>query len=573
MNASDSIDRTSIELDQRLLELTALFEVSRSLTASLSLQSILENLLRIPMGHMLISKGIVLIQKKEDDEFCVEGVKGLPRNLIDKSLFIDTPPQHAVFTHEIQPRLPWADFFNEFEIQLLLPLISNQGTVGIVGFGNKISGNPYEEREIEFLNSLSNIAATAVANGLMVEEIQSINRMLDRKIQQLNTIFDISRELNTTLDQEKIGRLASFAIMGELLVNKCVIFAREDHHLNVLLAKGMESASIQDQALLELSEPVILEETDRFAHYAQSGIAVFVPMRIHDQTKGLIALGSKISKNTFDDADLEFLKTLGNQTMAALENAWLFEETLEKQRLEEELNLARSIQQKLLPSELPQLPEVQLAARNIPSKQVGGDYFDVIQVSDCVYGIAIADVSGKGAGAALLMSNLQASLHALVSSHLPLDSMMQKINNLIYHNTTMDKFITFFFGFLDVRKMTFTYCNAGHNPPYLIHSDCHAQTLDVGGLLLGMMPNVQYEIQTVSIEKGDILVLFTDGITEALDIHDEEYGDDRFLELMSDCQHKSAQDILDLIFGDTHRFSGEAPQADDMTVVVIKACS
>ena len=570
MNQISSTDKTEAELDQRLLELTALFEVSRSLTASLSLQSILENLLRIPMGHMLISKGIVLLQKGEEHEFYVEGIKGLPRQLIEKSLNITEPPHHSVLINEIKGNHLWCDFFKEFGIKLLVPLISNQGTVGIVGFGEKIGGKSYAEREIEFLNSLSNIAATAVANGLMVEEIQGINRMLDRKIQQLNTIFDISRELNTTLDQEKIGRLASFAIMGELLVNKCIILTKENNHLSVLLAKGMESMEINDLELSELAEPVILEENDRFTQYAQSGIAVLVPMRMHEQTKGIIALGPKISKCEFDDADLEFLKTLGNQTMAALENARLFEETLEKQRLEEELNLARSIQQKLLPDKLPQPASIQLAARNIPSKQVGGDYFDVIQVSDHGYAIAIADVSGKGAGAALLMSNLQASLHALVSSHLPIDTMMQKINNLIYHNTTLDKFITFFYAFLDVEKMSLTYCNAGHNPPYLVNRAKEISELDEGGLLLGMMPDADYNIATVSLQSGDAVVLFTDGITEALNLDDEEYGDERLISLLNTCHSENAEEILNQIFKDTYAFSGEAPQADDMTVVVVK---
>ena len=561
----------SQQLDEQLLELSALFEISRSLTSTLSIRSILENILRIPMGHMLITRGIVLLAKGSDGEFILEELKGLPRNLVGKTLRIDNPPTRSLLIREIQGDFDWIEFFKEFGIELVLPLFSSRGTIGIVGFGEKIGGKPFDEREVEFLDSLSNIAATAVANGLMVEEIQQVNRNLDRKIQQLNTIFDIGRELNVTLDRKKIGSLMSFAVMGELLVNKCAIFTKEEGKMQSLVAKGIDPLLEGTPELSEIAEPLLLDDTKRFKNFKKLGFAALIPMRQQDETKGLLAIGPKISGIGFDEGDLEFLTTLGNQAMTSLENARLFEETLEKQRMEEELNLARNIQQGLLPSELPKLKGYEIAALNIPSRQVGGDYFDVIPVSGDLYGIAIADVSGKGAGAALLMANLQASLQALTAGGVEIGEMVSRINDLIYRNTALDKFITFFYGQLHIKTNVFTFCNAGHNPPYKMSSKGKTEELSIGGIILGMMPDMKFETGEVILKPGDRIVMFTDGITEAMDTKEEEFGEERLQNTIQKWPDLSAQDLMDKISSEVKQFSEGAPQADDITMVVLKA--
>jgi len=560
----------SRELDERLLELTALFEITQTLTASLSLNAILENLLRIPMGHMLISRGIVLLQKEQDDEFIVEDLKGISHQLLNKSLVIDDPPSHAVLVKDIPKDCDWASFFKKFDIQLILPLNSSQGTIGVVGFGGKISGQSFKQGEIEFLNSLSNIAATAVSNGLMVEEIQGVNRKLDRKIQQLNTIFDISRELNTTLDRNKIVNLLSFAVMGELMVNKCVVATACNDHWEVSLSKGTSVTIPENAEFSQVTEPVFMEESASHEVFHSAGLSVLVPMRLHEVTHGVIMIGPKISDSDFDEADLEFLKTLGNQAVTAIENARLFEEALEKQRLEEELNLARHIQQDLLPSDLPLISGYDIAAVNIPSKQVGGDYFDVIPIREGVYGIAIADVSGKGAGAALLMANLQASLHALCSDEDTISDMVSKVNRLVCQNTSLDKYITFFYGELNVADHTFTYCNAGHNPPYKVTANGQVYDLTIGGIVLGMMPEMAYQTETIKMEPNDRIVMFTDGITESMDANEEEFGENRVKKIIQEDVNLSAQALLDRIVNEAKQFSAEYMENDDITLVVLR---
>jgi sigma-B regulation protein RsbU (phosphoserine phosphatase) len=565
---SRSID-ADFPLDQRLLELSALFEICQTLTSSLTLGSILENVLRIPMGYFLITKGIVLLKDGQNHEFVVEGIKGLPRELLHKTLRVAAPPSHTVLVKSHKEQEDWVAFFREFGIEIVLPLGVSRGVIGILGFGERIGQKPFGEREIEFLNSLSGIAATAVSNGLMVSEIQKINQQLDRKVQQLNTIFDIGRELTSTLDIGKIGSILSFAVMGELMVNKCAVLVGNEDRLEALVVKGMTKCPSVDPMLLHLGNPEILEDGRSFPSLKQAGISVLVPMRIHEETRGILAVGSKLSGESFTENDLEFLATLGNQAMTSLENARLFQEAIEKQRMEEELRFAQNIQRDLLPKTMPVLEGIGIAAINIPSREVGGDYFDVIPLSENLYGIAIADVAGKGAGAALLMASLQASLRALARSDFPIKDMVFRINNLIHQNTALDKFITFFYGLLDTEQLTFTYCNAGHNPPLRIPKSGETASLEKGGVILGMMANMPFEIDSIELYSGDRIVLYTDGVSEAVNPQGEEFGTERIETIVKRNSNSSASDLLNAILDNVTQFRGDAYQNDDMTLVLL----
>ena len=557
------------QLDKRLIELSALFEISRSLNASWNLHAILDNVLRISMGYMLISRGLVLLKGNEGCDFTVEALKGFSKDLKGKSLRIDSEIIDTTPLGKVDKGESWIEFFREFQIELLLPLNSNQGMIGLIGLGGKINGEPYEETEIEFLDSIANIAATTVSNGMMVEEIQAVNRRLDRKLQQLNTIFDISREINSTLDPGKIGSLLTFAVMGELLVNRCAVFIREENHIRTLVVKGVDRDLDIGHGSCEISQPVILEDTDRFQPLLSAGFALLVPMRIQEETRGCLAVGPKIAGESFQETDLEFLTSLGHQAMTSLENARLFQEMLEKQRMEEELQLARNIQKSLLPSRIPPVPGYDISAVNIPSREVGGDYYDVIELSDHEWGIAIGDVVGKGAGAAMLMASLQASLRA-ISGEFDVQKILGRINNLIYQNTDMYKYITFFYGVLDTRQNRFTYCNAGHNYPILVRPDGGTEALSTGGIVLGMMPDAVYQADSVSLHEGDRVVLYTDGVTEAKNRDDMEFGEDRLIRLVIRNAVLSSDSLIENIVYDVNAFSSDLDQRDDITLAVIR---
>ncbi|MDZ7263079.1 MAG: SpoIIE family protein phosphatase [candidate division KSB1 bacterium] len=572
-------------LDEKLVELQSLFELSQTLNSSLNLKSILDNMLLTPMGKMMLSRGIVLLHQS-GEQFRVETLKGLARELIGQVIEISPIISTPVSIEQFQrAQAKGIEFFIANHIAFLLPIRSSDKTLGLIGFGKKISGRPFSPSELDFLQSLSNIAATAIENGLMVMKLQEVNRRLDKKIQELNTLFDISKELNSTLDADKILNLLSFVVMGEMLVNRCLIYLRLNEDLELVMSKGhrtdeelqpFREASVL-QALRQITQPMDLASHSDLAPelsvFVQAGYRVIVPMRIQNQTRGLLTVGERITRTAFQDYDLEFLSTLGNEAMICLENARLFKETLEKQRLEEELAIAREIQQKLLPQECPRLDGYEIAAINVPSRQVSGDYFDCVKLSPHKICLAIADVSGKGTGASLLMANLQATLQALMEANSSLTDIAAKINNLIYRNTSYDKFITFFFGVLDLQQNSFSYVNAGHNPPLHLKADGSVQVLEQGGLILGMMPNMPYQQATISLQPGDWIIMYTDGVTEAVNNADEEFEEQRLLAVARNNLQATADQMQERILQAVQQFAEDQPQHDDITLLILKAKS
>jgi sigma-B regulation protein RsbU (phosphoserine phosphatase) len=238
--------------------------------------------------------------------------------------------------------------------------------------------------------------------------------------------------------------------------------------------------------------------------------------------------------------------------------------------MEEELEIARGIQRNLLPGEIPDFDGFDIAVMNITSQQVGGDYYDVIRLDDNTFCVAIADVSGKGVPAALLMANLQAFIKTTCSQGMQLEEATALINDLISENTSDGRFITFFWAIVDSEKRTLNYVNAGHNHPLLIRNG-KIRKLDKGGIIIGVMKTiVPYLSESIQLNKDDVIVLFTDGITEAKNKFDEEYSDEKLEVLSVESASCSSEEILEKIKDDVQTFALGAAQSDDMTVVVIK---
>jgi sigma-B regulation protein RsbU (phosphoserine phosphatase) len=568
----------SDDMDRRLIELSALFEISQTLNSSLNLQSILNNIILVPMGRMMLGKGLILIKKK-GIVFRIETIKGLPHKLQGKEIEIPDIPTHPFFIHKMEHEVSWTSFFKDFQIELMLPIISRTDIIGLLGFSRKISGQSFSENEIEFLTSLTNIATTSIENALVFDEIQKVNRQLDHKIQELNTLFDIGKELNLTLDKNKILKLLSYALMGQITVNSFIIALKENDNFHTAMVKGsqfsLKEGEICDH-LCKLSSfldaPYLCKDESEFDDELNKvQVSVVVPMQIQNATQGFIFLGEKITKQPYLNSDLEFLQTLGNVAIISLENARLFIETLEKQKMEEEMALARNIQARLLPKTMPDIEHIRIHGINVPSKQVGGDYFDIINIEDQCLGLTIADVSGKGMGAALLMSNLQASLHSLVKEKYPLDKLVGRINNVIYQNTDPEKYITFFYGQLNKSTLTMNYVNAGHNPPYLLHKNGTIDELVTGGIILGMIPDMPYEIGTCQLNKGDMLLMYTDGVTETMTLEDKEYEERRLIEFLKNSGLKKSPDIINKeLIADLEKFAAGAPQNDDITILTLQ---
>jgi sigma-B regulation protein RsbU (phosphoserine phosphatase) len=567
------------ELDKRIFELSALFEISKTLNSSLNLQSILDNILLVPMGRMMIGRGVVLFGDNSG-VYSIRNLKGLPEKMMGHIINIEDLPKQSLFARELVDEVSWSAFFKENKIDLIIPLRSNSGFKGVIGYGKKMVEGDYTPSEVDFLSSISNIAVQAIENAKMLEQLSKSNRHLDQKVQELNTLFEIGKELNRIFDRKKILKQLSFSLMGQLLVNQFQIILKNGEQLDKVYKQGaLFPDNLIDvfkdfcREIESLQKPLEIEQQiEIHTELFKAGVRAIIPLISKETEYGYIFIGEKLNKAPFTVSDFDFLSTLANMAVISLDNARMIDEMIEKKRLEEELDLARNIQARLLPREMPKIEGFNVHAVNIASKMVGGDYFDVIPVNADEYIFAIADVSGKGMPASLLMSNLQAGLQILAKENNPLDEITVKLNNLIYHNTSIEKYITFFILKLNIKNGNFEYVNAGHNPPYLFNEAKDSLMLEKGGLILGMMPDVHYDLGRGKIQKDGCLFMFTDGITECMDRNENEFEERGVLHFLDEnINQYDSKKLNEKLIEELYRFAGDPTENDDITLLTIMA--
>lgn len=342
--------------------------------------------------------------------------------------------------------------------------------------------------------------------------------------------------------------------------------------------------------LSSTNEPARLYRDDPDAWYLMAGMSerqvfdsinaeLLLPLPGRHKLMGLMALGPKRSEAAYTPADLHLLHTVATQTGLAIEVAELAHslaaEAAQRERVNREIEIAREVQDRLFPQEMPKIPGATIAGHCRPALGVGGDYYDVFTLDDGRVGLAIGDVSGKGIAAALLMASLRASLRG-VSLDNPRDfaKLMDKVNRLVYESSASNRYATFFFAAYDPKTRRLDSVNAGHNPPLVLRcgTNSHAEVLrlEADGPVVGLLPGVPYTEQSVVLMPGDLLVLFTDGISEAMTHDDEEWGDERMITSAESCKDKTAAEVLKHLFRDADAFTAGAPQHDDMTLLVLK---
>ncbi len=299
--------------------------------------------------------------------------------------------------------------------------------------------------------------------------------------------------------------------------------------------------------------------------------ALVIPLRSKGETVGALLLGDKITGTEYTSEDVNLLSTLAAQMSISLQNGLLLRDRVAVARMEEELNLARRIQSSFLPSHFPRMNRFEVYAVNTPSRQVGGDYYDLVPAGDGAYFMAIADVSGKGVPAALLTSMLQASLRTQADSARSVSGILNNINSLVYRSTSVEQFATFFLARVDEDTLRMSFTNAGHNYPVLCRNGGERVLLERGGMLLGAFDGVHYEEETVDLSPGDRVILYTDGITEAMNKAEEEFGEERLWEITRALPAGlSAREITSRILDAVSGFLEGAEPQDDVTLMVLR---
>jgi sigma-B regulation protein RsbU (phosphoserine phosphatase) len=262
---------------------------------------------------------------------------------------------------------------------------------------------------------------------------------------------------------------------------------------------------------------------------------------------------------------------LASQVAIIIEKVMLHEQLIEKKRLEGQLEVARQVQLELLPARDPQLEGYDISAYNFPTEEVSGDYYDWVKIYDDQIGLVIADVSGKGVPAALLMAFLRASLRAATHIGYSPHISMAKVNYLLWESIERNQFVTAFYGILDVTNKTLTYTNAGHNPPILLNKNGIASFIERGSVPLGMFRDTRYHEYYLTTEPGEVLVLYTDGVTEAQNPEGEEFGRERLAQAAQTHHQLSARDMIRAIYKEVIEWTDERGATDDVTFFIIKA--
>lgn len=549
-----------------IINLESLLELGARLSESVDEEFILNSALLSLMGKMRILRACALLP--DGDSFTVTLVKG-------RTVAARIPIFEIEDLHELSAAISEELLLIDAGYRYVLPIRHNNILFAALCIGEP--PNSFCGEELRYISLVGTIAANAIQNARAKQSLLRAGEQIATRNLILTSLFETAREFSIALKREDILRMFSYRLMGHLMVNKFALFAQNSagKYESVVNRLGADVPPEIVEEFIAMHAPSISEYTTPKPATAifldKAKVEVVSQMKVHGEIKGLLLISAKPSGAGFSPDDLHFIELLGNTAIAALENSRLFYEEIEKRRIESDLQIAKDIQRQLLPKVLPKLHSFDFAGENISSKQVGGDYFDVVPLDDNRLLIAIADVSGKGIPAALIMANAQAALRVLAPLNLPLPEFVARINSVVYQNTQDDKFITFFCGILDLRSGELAYINAGHNPPLLHRTGSHLETLTVGGILLGIFDTPPpYEEGSIRLNVGDMLIMYTDGVSEAMNEQSEEFGEDRLQALAATLCDMPAGECVRHIITAIREHAGNAPQSDDITLLAVR---
>lgn len=568
------------EQEQKQLELNSLIEFSQLINSNLNLEFILGNILLSIMGKMLITRGMILIKDHNNlagNVYIIKAAKGIQIRNKNAKIIADFPG-HSIFT--ISDIKNPDNYFIINKICFFYKIFFDRKLLGLLCIGNKAKNEGLTKRETIFIETLLNISASSIENTIRFEEINKLNINLDKKLTQLKSLFELSKEFYTNfIEKNKIIKLLHYTLLGNYGIKDLLIYTRfrseEFYPINISsLTKNLKFNLREFENIRNIHFLTKDDKSDLLRYLYENNFELIIPIKKNNKLETVVCLGKRLNLQTYTDSDIEFLESIVNLTVLSLENSILLEEYIEKQKMEDELKIAREIQIGLFPKKLPEIKCYQTSAINIPALQICGDYYDLIKIAEDRYAFVIADVSGKGAPASLLMSNLQSAVHSSLKFYNEVDFKLEnvtlKINELIYENTNPEKFITFFWGILDTTNNKFTYLNAGHNFPVL-YSKNKFTYLDKGGFMLGISnSNICYETGDITLSGDDILLFYTDGVTEALNSENEEFGEDRLRSIIHESKTNSTDEIVAKIANSIQDFSKGVKQHDDITLIVLK---
>lgn len=460
---------------------------------------------------------------------------------------------------------------------LAVPLIGKGQLLGVIQAINK-RDDVFTEADLDILTGLNNQIAVAIDNAHLYREIK-------REALEKNLLYEVGKKLSGTLNLDEVLRAIMDSLKQVVSYDAGGVFLIDpkEKRMQSVFVVGYE-AEFEDKLQLKIGQGLI-------GHVAGTGVAVNVPdvskdpyyINAHPSIKSELVVPIKEGErvigvlnlesdqyNAYDDRAVSLVSAFASQAAISLERARLHQSLLDKRQLDEQLNIAREIQRSFLPEKNPVVQGYDVCGKNISSGQVGGDYYDFIRIVEGHLGVAIGDVSGKGMPAALIMASFRASLIAEIRNNYSIRTICQKVNSLLWESLEPGNFVTAVYGVLDARHHIFTFSNCGHNLPILLRASGEVEYLREGGPVLGVTLESKYEERAVVLNAGDIVVLYTDGVSEVFDSSGVEFGLERLIGIIKQNRHKTAEQIQDAIYQAALGFADQGHLFDDLTMIVIK---
>jgi phosphoserine phosphatase RsbU/P len=429
---------------------------------------------------------------------------------------------------------------------------------------------------------------SSLAKFATIASIALDHAVAQQSVHDFSAILEATKLLNSTLDLSELLRIILQLCTRLCEADRGTVFLldRKSNEIWSVKGLGLEKREIRipvsrgiagwvarhgDPVRVEdaLSDPHFDPGVDRDLGYHTRELLALPIRNKSGEIVGVLELLNK-KNGPFSAADEKSLSHFSIYIALALENARLHRESLTKQRMESDLALARNVQRGLLPESPPALNGFDIGVAYTPSLMVGGDYYDFMRLRPDSLLAVVADVEGKGVASALMMANLQASLHALAGHVHALEAVVQSVNDILLSDTRARKLLSMFVSVIEERPRVLHYINAGHVPPAIIRHDGETAQLDEGGFVLGAFPDASYRRGRVQLRSGDVFIAYTDGVTEAMDIHGEQYGFERLVDLVRARRDEPAKQIVDIVLSEVDRFSLHGPDEDDRVVLVLK---
>jgi len=458
-----------------------------------------------------------------------------------------------------------------------VPLIGKGQMIGVIEAFNK-QDEPFSEADLDILVGLANQIAVAIDNAYLYRAVR-------QEALEKNLLYEIGMKLSSTLEMDELlksmmntlKKIIDYSAGGIFLIDPdkeeigSVYIVGYGERLqkepNLKLGQGL-IGNVGKSGVAEVI-PDVSKDPRYFDAHPGTKSEVVVPIKLGEKTIGVLNLESD-NIDAYNNHTVELLSAFAAQAALSIERTRLHHKIVQARKIDEQLNITREIQRSFLPESNPQIKGYDIAGTNIPSEQVGGDYYDFINIFDGQTGIVIGDVSGKGIPAALIMASFRSSLIAEIRNNYSIGTICRKVNSLMYESTRAGSFVSAVYGVLDSKNHIFTFSNCGHNLPVHIKNDGEIDYLKEGGQVMGVSPDVSYEQRPAILSVGEIIVLYTDGVTEVFDDDGREFGIDRLVEVVKEHKNKPSFEILDKIVNSVRKFASKKHTFDDLTAIVLK---